>query len=168
MSMSTKDAVDLDSLDFMLVAILRTELHVSVSELARRTKLPRATVQSRIARLERRGAITAYGPDIDAARVGFSVTAFTTLEIAQGAHDETVAALAAISQVLEIHTVTGAGDLVCRIAARSNDDLHLVLQRISMISSVTRSETQIALSTQLHRTTADLIASMAPRTTRNG
>jgi DNA-binding Lrp family transcriptional regulator len=151
------DALELDDLDRQLIRLLRREPNLSVSELARRTGQPRATVHSRQARLERRRVITGYGPDVWAPRIGYGVTAFTSLEIAQGSHDETIAGLRAINEVLEIHTVTGAGDLLCRIIARSNDDLHQVLQRITALSTVLRSQTQIALSTQLQRTAADLV-----------
>jgi DNA-binding Lrp family transcriptional regulator len=157
-TVAVDDAVDLDDLDRRLIQLLRREPHLSVSELARRTDQPRATVHSRQARLERRRIITGYGPDVSAVRIGYGVMAFTSLEIAQGSHDETIAGLRAINEVLEVHTVTGAGDLLCRIIAKSNDDLHQVLQRITALSTVTRSQTQIALSTQLQRTAADLVA----------
>jgi DNA-binding Lrp family transcriptional regulator len=150
--------VQLDSFDHRLIRVLRRHPDVSLSELARRLDTPRGTVQSRRQRLERRRVITGYGPDIDPSRVGYSVTAFTSLEIAQGAHDDTIAGLRRINEVIEIHTVTGAGDLLCRVIARSNGHLHEVLQRVTALPTVMRSQTQIALSTQLHRTPADVIA----------
>jgi DNA-binding Lrp family transcriptional regulator len=151
----------LDNTDLQLVRLLRSRPDASVSELARLLRLPRGTVQSRRQRLERIGLITGYGPDIDPARAGFGVAAFASLEIAQGAHDATIAGLRGINEVIEIHTVTGAGDLLVRLLARSNSDLHDVLQRISSIPSVLRSQTQIALSTQLVRTTADVLGAIA-------
>ena len=120
--------------------------------------ISRGTAYSRIDRLEREGVITGYGPDIDEARAGFIVQAFTTLEISQGAHAETIAGLSTIPEILEIHTVTGGGDLLCRIVARSNDHLHEVLQRVVAVASVTRTETQLALSSTHRRTSADLLA----------
>ena len=154
---------DLDTFDLGLIRELRRRPELSVSELARLLDAPRGTVQSRRQRLERWGVITGYGPDVDPVRAGFAVTAFTSLEITQGAHDETTAALRGINQVIEIHTVTGAGDLLCRLIARSNTDLHEVLQRVTAIPTVLRSQTQIALSTQLHRTPADVLTQLVIR-----
>jgi DNA-binding Lrp family transcriptional regulator len=119
--------------------------------------IARGTVYSRLDRLEAEGVITGYGPDIDALAAGLGVLAFCTLEIVQGSLDETVAALTALPQVLEIHTVTGPGDIVCRIAARSNDHLHDVLQRVASIPGVRNSETHLALATNLDRTVADVL-----------
>ena len=48
--------------------------------------------------------------------------------------------------------------VLCRIVARSNDNLHDILQSIVAIKTVVRSQTHLALSTQLQRSVADLIA----------
>ena len=152
---------ELDDLDSRVIAGLRREPQSSTSDLARTLDVARGTVQSRLAGLWRRGVITGYGPDVNAAAAGYGVVAFATLEISQGSHQVTVAALSVIPEVLEIHTVTGPGDLLCRIVARSNDNLHDTLQSIAAIPTVVRSQTHLALSTQLERTVADLIANEA-------
>jgi len=146
----------LSDLDQTLIATMRARHNISVSELARTIGVARATVQSRLMRLQDRGVIKSYGPDVDAAAAGFDVLAFVTVEIAQGAHDDTISALRSIPEILEIHTVTGPGDLLCRIVARSNDHLHEVLQRVAQVEEVSRTESHLALSSPVVRTVADL------------
>jgi DNA-binding Lrp family transcriptional regulator len=56
------------------------------------------------------------------------VTAFVTLEISQRfGHDPVRRAPQRHPEVLEAHTITGSGDLLCRIVARSNTDLQRVI-----------------------------------------
>lgn len=117
----------------------------------------RGTVYSRLDRLAREGVIIDHAPTVDAAAAGFDVLAFTTLEIQQGSHDVTIAGLAAIDEVLEVHTVTGAGDVLCKIIARSNDHLHQVLQRVTAIATVMRSESQLALNVSHRRSVLDVV-----------
>lgn len=148
----------LDEVDLRLIAALRREPRRSMADLARVLDLARGTVYSRLDRLESDGIISGYGPDVDPGKAGLGVVAFCTLEIAQGSHDDTVVALSAITQILEIHTVTGIGDLHLRIVARSNDHLHEVMQQIAAVPTVQRSQTQLALSTVLSRTIADVLA----------
>ena len=150
----------LDALDLRLLDALRRSPHAAVTELAGTVGIARGTVYSRIDRLERDGIVTGYGPDIDSVRAGLSVLAFTVLEIAQGSHDATVASLAEIHEIVEIHTITGQGDLLCRIVATSNDHLHAVLQRIAHIDTVTRSQTQLALSTPHQRGVLDALLAL--------
>lgn len=146
-----------DPPDLWLIAAMRTNGRATITTLARITGMARATVQTRLRRLESEGVITGHGPDLSPSAVGFGVTAFTTLSIAQGRHDDVVDALRATPEVLEVHVVTGSGDLLVRIAARSNDHLHELLQRIVAKPEVARAETQLALSTPVDRTLADLV-----------
>jgi len=148
----------LDSLDRRLIGRLRAVPHSTVSDLAQVLGCARGTVLTRLRRLEARKVVVGYGPDVDPAAAGLGVLAFTTLAISQGSHNRVVAHLRSISEILEIHTVTGSGDLLIRIVAHSNDHLHSILQRVVSSPDVNRTETQLALSSTVLRTVADLVA----------
>ena len=147
-----------DHLDARLIGLLRSAPNLPVVEMARRLDVARGTVQARLDRLIRDGIIVGFGPDLDAAATGFGVLAFTTLEIAQGSDAQILAGLADIAEVLEVHAVTGPGDLHLRVVARSNEHLHDVLQRILELPGIMRTQTQLALHTSIDRTVADLVA----------
>ena len=51
--------------------------------------------------------------------------------------------------VLEVHTITGAGDMWARVVARSNTDLQRVIDRVLDTPAIVRSSTVIALATQV-------------------
>jgi hypothetical protein len=51
--------------------------------------------------------------------------------------------------VLEVHTITGAGDMLCRVVARTNADLQRVLDAILSTEGVIRCSTVISLATQV-------------------
>ena len=81
---------------------------MGVLEASRRLAVARGTIQARLDRLQARGAISGYGPDIEPAAIGYAVTAFMTLEISQGSgHGRIEDRLAAIPELLELHTITG-------------------------------------------------------------
>ena len=138
----------IDHLDARLVALLAAEPRIGVLECSRRLNVARGTVQARLDRMAAKGVITGYGPDIDPAALGFDVTAFVTLHIRQVAGHVPVAdQLALIPEVLEVHTITGGGDMFCRVVARSNADLQRVIDRIVDVQGVVRTESVIALDT---------------------
>ncbi len=147
-----------DDLDARLIALLRSTPNLPVVEMARRLDVARGTVQARLERLTRGGMIVGFGPDVDRTAAGFGVLAFVTLEIAQGSDAQILAGLDAIAEVLEVHAVTGPGDLHLRIVARSNEHLHDLLQQILQLPGITRTETHLALHTSIDRTVADLVA----------
>ena len=148
--------IELDDIDRALLRILREQPRTPIAEVARLASVARGTATARLARMEEAGVITGYGPDVDARAIGFGVLAFVTLEIAQGHGPSVVEHLAAIPEVLEVHAVTGPGDLLCRIVARSNEHLDEVLQDVLSLPGARRSETHLALGTRFHRTAADL------------
>jgi len=138
----------MDGLDVALLDLLTAEPRVGVLEASRRLGVARGTVQSRLDRLEASGVVTGFGPQVDPGALGFGVTAFVTLEIRQArGHDELAARLADIPEVIEVHTITGAGDLLCRIVARSNADLQRVIDAIVAVDDVQRTSTVVALAT---------------------
>jgi DNA-binding Lrp family transcriptional regulator len=139
--------VHLDALDAKLLALLDDEPRIGVLELSRRLAVARGTVQARLDKLIARGAIRGFGPDVAPEAIGFGVTSFVTLEISQRyGHTAVARHLADIPEVLEAHTITGSGDVLCRIVARSNADLQRVIDQIVGYEGIVRASTIIALA----------------------
>ncbi|MEV4842038.1 Lrp/AsnC family transcriptional regulator [Micromonospora matsumotoense] len=160
--MNAGQGVRLDALDGRLVQLLADEPRIGVLECSRRLGVARGTVQARLDKLVDRGVIGGFGPEISPAAIGFAVTSFVTLEISQRhGHDTVTAHLAAIPEVLEAHTITGASDLLCRIVARSNTDLQRVIDQIVSSEAIRRASTIIALAEQIPYRTLPLLRSAA-------
>jgi DNA-binding Lrp family transcriptional regulator len=138
--------VHLDQLDLDLLNLLLEEPQAGMREYARVLGIARGTVQARLARLEREGVITGHAPAISPAGLGFTVLAFIHLFLAQGQLDNVAATLSRLPEVLEAHTTTGEGDLLCRVAARSNLHLEEVVQTLLALPGVTRTRTEISLN----------------------
>lgn len=154
--------MSIDKLDAELIALLTAEPRLGVFEASRRLGVARGTVQARLDRLQRSGIVKDFAPTIDSERLGYPVTAFVTAEISQGDSDKSVLEhLQAIPEVLEVHTITGAGDLMIRAVARSNADLQRVIDRIVSDPGITRTSTVIALATRIdHRAVPLVVASV--------
>jgi DNA-binding Lrp family transcriptional regulator len=118
----------------------------NVLEVSRQLGLARNTVQARLDRLHHSGAIAGFEPVVSMHALGYSVLAFTTLEIAQGGETAVIEGLRGIPEVLEVHKVTGPGDLLCRIVARTNEHLHHVLEQVLVTPGILRTTTALALT----------------------
>jgi DNA-binding Lrp family transcriptional regulator len=139
-----------DDVDSRLLTLFAQAPRIGVLEASRRLGIARGTVQARLDKLTRTGVITGWGPELDPAALGYPVTAFLTLEISQGrGHDVVARHLASIPEVLEAHTITGAGDMWCRVVARSNTDLQRVIDAALADEGIVRSSTVIALAEQV-------------------
>ena len=140
----------MDALDGSLLDLFTSSPRLGVLEASRRLSVARGAVQARLDKLVAAGVITGWGPEIATEALGFPVMAFLTLEITQGkGHDVVADHLATIPEVLEAYTITGSGDMWCRVVSRSNSDLQRVIDRVVGFAGIVRTSTVMALATQV-------------------
>jgi DNA-binding Lrp family transcriptional regulator len=159
----------MDQLDRTLLELFAAEPRVGVLEASRRLGVARGTVQARLDRLQSSGVVSGWGPQLEPAALDHPVTAFLTLEIRQGfrhqpggegGHDAVGRHLATIPELLEACTITGPGDMWCRVVARSNTDLQRVIDRVLAHEGIMRCSTVIALATQVPHRVLPLLGSV--------
>jgi DNA-binding Lrp family transcriptional regulator len=132
---------------------------VGLLEIARRLGVARGTVQARLAKLEARGVITGYGPEVDAAAMGYAISAFMLVELAQGRLAEAVGVMEGIPEVLEADAISGPQDLICRIVARDTEHLQALVNKLLATPAIRRCTSYIVLSRQVPPRTGPLVAS---------
>jgi DNA-binding Lrp family transcriptional regulator len=150
----------IDELDARLITSLAETPRAGVTELARQLGVARGTIQARLDKLQARGVITGFDPDLHLETLGYEVLAFVTLEIAQGRLSDVIDHLADIPEVIEAHSTTGPGDLHCRVVARTNEHLQTVINRVLEVNGIVRTSTQIALTEQIGFRVLPLVAQL--------
>ena len=147
----------IDELDSRLIAALRESPRVGLLEISRRLGVARGTVQARLAKLEARGVITGYGPEVDPAAMGYGIQAFVLLELAQGRLAEASAVLEDVPEVVEADAVSGPHDIIARVVARDTEHLQEIVNRLVTSPAIERSTSHIVLSRQVPARTAPLV-----------
>ena len=141
----------LDATDQSLLALLRENARAPTAELARKLKLSRTTVQSRLARLERARVIAGYtvkvSPEAEAQQVRAHI--LITLEPRKALAIES--ALRRIPELRTLHSVSGPFDLIAIVAAASIGELDHLIDRIGALDGVERTQSAIVLSTRIDR-----------------
>lgn len=141
----------MDDLDKALINQLSMDARLSLATLARRLKVARSTVQSRLERLENTGTIAGYTVKLgDAARAN-RIRASVLLTIEPRNQAAILARLRAIPEVERVNTISGRCDLLLQVAAISTAALDTVLDGVGEIAGVRSSESLIHLSTKFDR-----------------
>ena len=140
---------ELDRIDERLIAALAAFPRAGMIQLARTVGVARNTAQAHLDRLLGNGVITGFGPELDLRRVGYGVSAFVALEIAQGRSSDVDEHLLAIPEVVEAYMTTGPSDVLCRVVARDNDHLGQVISRILEVPGISRTTTSLILATRI-------------------
>ena len=153
----------IDDLDARLLTLLREEPRLGLMEASRRLGVARGTVQARLAKLEERGVVKGFGPEVDPGRMGYPVLAFVFLQIAQGRLAEAVSVLGAVPEVLEATATSGPSDLLCRVVARDTEHLQEIVNQLLSNNAIRRSTSYIVLSQQIPYRTGPLVHAAGAR-----
>ncbi len=137
----------MDDIDRQLIGLLRDDARMSVVELARRLRVARATVQSRMARLEREGVIVGYTVRLRPEAEAHRMRAIMGIEIQGHEGEEIRRILRGDPNIVALHTTNGRWDLVAELRADSLEALDKVINAIRSIRGILNSETSILLST---------------------
>ena len=137
--------------DEQLLSLLREDARLSTAEIARRLKLSRTTVHSRIERLERRGVIEGYTVRVADEHERPRIRAHILIAVMPRQMASVVAALRGMPEVRTLHSVSGASDLVALGVTPTVEDMDVLTDRIGMIDGVERTTSSIILSTKFSR-----------------
>ena len=151
----------IDQLDARLITALRESPRVGLLEIARQLGVARGTVQARLAKLEARGVITGHGPEVDPVAMGYAISAFILIELAQGELDAAVAVMESIPELLEADAISGPQDLICRVVARDTEHLQEIVNQITATPAIRRCTSYIVLTRQVPPRTRPLIEAAA-------
>ncbi len=139
----------MDSFDQKLVTLLRHNSRRSISDLAEALGTSRATVRSRIEKLEASGEIVGYTVVLRADAIEQPVRGIVLLEIKGQAADQVVRRLSGFAQVTAVHTTNGRWDLIVELGTETLADLDAVLRKLRLIPGISGSETSLLLATPL-------------------
>ncbi len=138
----------MDETDHNLLAELRRDGRASLSDLAARLGLSRATVRLRMERLETRGEIAGFTVltrgDVQEA----PVRGLMMIGIEGRGHERIMARLLGLPAVMAVHSTNGKWDLIAELATQTLADLDDVIVKIRSLEGVTTSETNLFLSTR--------------------
>ena len=142
----------MDSTDRRIVALLRENARRSFKDIGRHVHLSAPAVKRRVDRLEREGVIRAYTTVVDPRAFGWNAEAFVDLYCEGHMPGEAIKrAVEGESGVVSAHTVAGEASALLHVMAEDTRDLESALERIRATDGVTRTVTEVVLSTLFQR-----------------
>ncbi|ROO86666.1 DNA-binding Lrp family transcriptional regulator [Actinocorallia herbida] len=138
---------DVDALDHRILGLLREDGRRTFSEMAAEIGLSVAAVKRRVDRLRETGVITGFTVQIDHAKLGWGIEAFTELRY-QGTTpvDRIMRTATEIPEVQAVFTIAGDPDALIRIRARDLGHLQKIIDRLRRAGDVTGTKTLMVLA----------------------
>lgn len=133
--------------DRQLIALLRDNARMSVTELAQRLRVSRATVQNRIDKLEQSGVIIGYTVRLKPEAEAHRIRAWMGIAVEGNKAQAVLQALRGEPHVYALHSTNGRWDIVTELRADTLEQFDRVLGRIRLIPGIAATETSLLLST---------------------
>lgn len=149
--MNDSSSPALDSTDRQLISALQLNARESVATLARNLGIARTTVTSRLARLERTGAISGYGVRLGQRALEGSLQAYVGITVQPRSGKEVLRRLDEMAQIQQLCAVSGEFDYVAWLRCESPERLDDLLDAIGNLEGVEKTTTSIILSTKIDR-----------------
>jgi Lrp/AsnC family transcriptional regulator, leucine-responsive regulatory protein len=139
----------MDSLDKKALALLTKQGRATWAELAEHLGLSAPSAADRVRKLEEQGVISGYAALLDAAAVGYPLTAFIFVTLtSQRKRAAFLQAIEKMEQVSECHHVAGDDDYLLKVRCRTMQDLdHLLAKDLKDKLGVARTRTTVVLAT---------------------
>lgn len=135
-----------DSLDNELISELRGDGRATISHLAQRLKVSRATVQNRLDRLISSGAILGFTIRVHDDLDQDTVKAIMMIELSGRSTAQVIRKMRGLPELVKLHTTNGAWDLVAEIHTATLSEFDEVLRKVREVDGILNSETSLLLS----------------------
>ena len=138
----------MDDLDQKLITLLRHNARRSVSDLAIELGMARATIRTRMERLEHSGEIIGYTVMLKSDAAALPVRGIMMVEVEGHSADRVLRALNGFSEIAAIHTTNGRWDLIADLDVETLEAFSRTLDAIRQVEGIAATETSILLATQ--------------------
>ncbi len=141
----------MDELDQHLLDALQDNAREPTAALARRLRVSRSTVQSRIQRLEERGVIAGYTVRLSDETARRMIRAHVSINLSPKLTAAVVQALKRIPEVRALHAISGAHDLIAVVRTGTMEEMDALIDRIGAIDGIERTTSSIIMATKFER-----------------
>lgn len=140
----------MDEVDRKILVLLQRDGRRSSADLAKEIGLSVSATNERVRKLIDNGTVRSVQAIIDPDSVGFHVTAFIFVDLDYAhSEEEFVTRMQQLSQVQELHHVTGSHSYLLKIREETNTQLNkFMTEEVKTIAGVRATETLIALETR--------------------
>ncbi|MBB96717.1 MAG: AsnC family transcriptional regulator [Rhodobacteraceae bacterium] len=141
----------MDGTDERIIAALRRNARMSLSDMSQLLGLSRTTLRTRIEKLERDGQILGYSVVLKQDVAEDAVRGMMMLAIQGRGAERILRQLTNLTEVRAVHSTNGRWDLIVEVGTDTLEAFDTVLGRIRRLDGVVSSETSLLLRTSRGR-----------------
>ncbi len=146
-----------DKKDIQILDILQADGRSTASDIAKEVDLSIPAVGERIKKLTEKGLIKQFSAILDHKQIGLDLTAFVFIISEHSDHyNEFVEKTKETKAIVECHSITGGGSHILKVRVKNSQSLEDFLYEIQNWPGVSRTQSNVVLSTHKETTSEDL------------
>ena len=146
-----------DKKDIQILDILQADGRSTASDIAKEVDLSIPAVGERIKKLTEKGLIKQFSAILDHKQIGLNLTAFVFIISEHSDHyNEFIEKAKETKAIAECHSITGGGSHILKVRVKNSQSLEDFLYEIQNWPGVSRTHSNVVLSTHKETTSEDL------------
>ena len=139
----------MDKIDFKIIAALKIDGRITITELSDRVGISKTPCHARVAKLEKSGVIRGYAAIVDPVKLGQGHIAFVQVKLSDTrskALDEFNSAALATSEIEQCHMIAGSFDYLLKVRTSDISSYREVLgEKLSALPHVMQTSTFVVM-----------------------
>jgi len=136
----------IDDTDLEILEELQNDGRASFSDIAEKLGIATSTVTGRFQKLNEKGVITGFRPEIDYEKLGFELTAMIDIKAEAEKIVETAEQLESKTRVISLFEVTGDTDIIIVSRFLDRKDMNSFLKNLQQTEGIKSTETNVILT----------------------
>ena len=139
----------MNNLDSQIIALLKRNARMSVTQMAQELAVSRVTIDTHIKKMEQSGVITGYTVKLGTEEFGHKVSGWILISVTANEEERAIEQLVNMPEITRLHTTNGKWDLAAEIQVLSLENFDSTISRLRQVKGIMDTDTSLLLSSRI-------------------
>ena len=136
-------------LDNQIIALLKRNARMLVTQMARELSVSRVTIDAHIKKMETSGIISGYTVKLGTEEFRHKVSGWILVSVQANKEEYAIEKMIGTPEITRLHTTNGKWDLAAEIQVPTLEHFDAVISKLRQIDGITETDTSLLLSSRI-------------------
>lgn len=139
----------MNNLDASIVALLKRNARISVTQMSHELGVSRVAIDSHIKKMESSGVITGYTVTLGAEEFRHNVSGWILINVSANEEEDIISQMTMMPEISRLYTTNGRWDLAAEIQTPTLEAFDVAISRLRQIPGIRETDTSLLLSSRI-------------------
>lgn len=139
----------MNNLDASIIALLKRNARMSVTQMSHELAVSRVTIDSHIKKMETSGVVTGYTVTLGAEEFRHNVSGWIMINVLANEEENIITKMISMPEITRLHTTNGRWDLAAEIQTSTLEAFDTAISRLRQIPGIKDTDTSLLLSSRI-------------------